>query len=384
MSRNTIDLSSLPKFGSRGISWKNSVGHSVGFVFDGKPGQLEIISFNKEKKILTVEYLGDVKTIHISNFVKCNLSYIVGKKKHDFYYEIDQMVALEKSTIQILEQIRIKGRKKYKYRCSKCGYIDFIYEQHLRDGHGCPVCGGKKCLSGYNDIAKVYPQISCYFIDRDYTVSHSIGTSEMGIAKCPNCGFEKKIKPFTIMEQGFGCNRCSDGMSFPAKFFTSWLSQLKENFIVEWSPLWANGKKYDFYLPDRHIIIEVHGKQHYEGGFERAGGNNYEKEHKNDKYKEELAMQNGFSEEEYIVIDGRVSEKEFLKQSITSSSICKKLKGEDANWEECTRFAESSLTIKACEMWKSKQYKNTEEIAIQLGLSRTTVIHMLTRGNKYK
>ena len=71
---------------------------------------------------------------------------------------------------------------------------------------------------------------------------------------------------------------------------------LEETFIPEWSPDWANEKKYDFYLPDRHIIVEVHGKQHYEGGFERAGGNNLESEQKNDQEKKKAAMQNGFSE----------------------------------------------------------------------------------------
>ena len=72
-----------------------------------------------------------------------------------------------------------------------------------------------------------------------------------------------------------------------------------------------------------------------------------------------------------------------MKQSITSSKICKDLKGENLNWRECTEYAESSLVIKACELWESGSYKNTEEIANQLKLARTTVINMLNRGNKY-
>lgn len=383
MCINAIDLSGLPKFGRRGISWKNSIGYTLSFTFEGKEGQLKILSYNKTTKILTVEYMNSSETIHVSNLVKCNLSYIVGKRKHDFYYEKNKLVSLKYSTIKILEQKKISGRKKYKYICTKCGYIGIIYEQHLRDGHGCPVCGGYKCLPGYNDIAKTHPRISKYFIDKEYSSTHSIGTREKGLAKCPNCGFLKKILPFTIKEQGFGCNRCSDGISFPAKFFTAWLCQLEEIFILEWSPDWAGGKKYDFYLPNRHIIVEVHGNQHYEGGFERAGGNNYRDEYENDKYKEELALQNGFSKEEYIVIDGRISEKDYLRSSIISSIVCKDLKGEHANWDECTKYAESSLTIKACELWESGLYKSTEDIASKLHLSRTTVIHMLTRGNHY-
>lgn len=383
MRNNTINLSVLPRFGSKEkINWKKSIGYCVDFVFDNIEGQLRIISYNTKTRNLTVDYNNNLNDINVSNFIKCNLSYVVGKKKHGFYYEIDEMIVLENSTIKILEQLRIKKRKHYKYECMKCGYVDTIYEGHLKDKHGCPVCGGSRCLSGYNDLTITDSKIAEFFVDDNYIVNHSIGTKEKGKAKCPNCGFEKWILPSTIKSQGFGCNRCSDGLSFPAKFFTSWLCQLNEEFIPEWNPEWACGKKYDFYLPKRHIIVEVHGKQHFEGGFERAGGNSFENEKENDIFKQKKALENGFSKEEYLVIDGRISEADYLIKSINSSEISRILKG-DINWEECSSYAESSLVIKACELWKSGLYNNTEDIARQLGLHRSTIIHMLTRGNRY-
>ena len=37
------------------------------------------------------------------------------------------------------------------------------------------------------------------------------------------------------------------------------LKQLDIKFTKEYSPHWASGRKYDFYIPDKNIIIEMDG-----------------------------------------------------------------------------------------------------------------------------
>ena len=70
------------------------------------------------------------------------------------------------------------------------------------------------------------------------------------------------------------------------------LSQLNLSFdrekVFEWSEgdakkAYKGRKRYDFYLPASNTIIEVHGAQHYEKGFEAIGGRTLKEEQKNDE-----------------------------------------------------------------------------------------------------
>ena len=60
-------------------------------------------------------------------------------------------------------------------------------------------------------------------------------------------------------------------------------------------------RRYDFYVPSLNAIIEVHGAQHYEQGFDSIGGRSFEEERANDILKEKLAIDNGIKH--YIVIN---------------------------------------------------------------------------------
>ena len=51
---------------------------------------------------------------------------------------------------------------------------------------------------------------------------------------------------------------------------------------------WSNKKRYDFYIPNKKTIIEIHGKQHFARGFENLGGKTLQEEIDNDKYKRNL------------------------------------------------------------------------------------------------
>ena len=56
-----------------------------------------------------------------------------------------------------------------------------------------------------------------------------------------------------------GCPICSDGKSYPEKFIASYLRQIGEPFITEYSAKWSNDRRYDFYLPNMNMFIEVDG-----------------------------------------------------------------------------------------------------------------------------
>lgn len=123
-------------------------------------------------------------------------------------------------------------------------------------------------------------------------------------------------------EQDYFCSSKGIG-SFPERVTAAVLSQLNLPFdrekVFEWSEgdakkAYKGRKRYDFYLPENNTIIEVHGAQHYEKGFEAIGGRTLKEEQKNDEQKHSLAIKNGITN--YIVIDAHRSKFEFLRDSI--------------------------------------------------------------------
>lgn len=115
----------------------------------------------------------------------------------------------------------------------------------------------------------------------------------------------------------------STGGSYPERFMSAILTCLGVQYYREqvfgWSKQTKLGtKRYDFYIPSLAMIIEVHGAQHYDGGFEKMGGRNLHDERQNDEFKETLARSNGISN--YIVVNAMSSSFDFLQKSLLSNS----------------------------------------------------------------
>ena len=73
----------------------------------------------------------------------------------------------------------------------------------------------------------------------------------------------------------------------------SLLKQLKVSYIREFSKadaIWCDNYRYDFYLLDYNVIIEMHGEQHYKNSFESIGGMSLEEVQLNDKMKNKKAI----------------------------------------------------------------------------------------------
>ena len=111
-------------------------------------------------------------------------------------------------------------------------------------------------------------------------------------------------------------NVLSDGISIPEKFMISILKQLNIEFITQLNKStfkWCQNYKYDFYIPSLNMVVETHGGQHYERGFESCNGKTLKKEQENDRLKKELALNNNIKN--YVVVDCRKSELEWLKEN---------------------------------------------------------------------
>lgn len=388
-----VFLDELPRwegYNGNHIKWIDCIGLKIHFIYDEIEDDILIIDYynKKERKyILVTKYKDIIYEIGTTQFSKGNISYCLGIKSNDYKYKIGDIIKTKTGSLEILECLRIKdkyhqsGEKTYKYKCLIDGNIDKIKESHLFNGGGCNVCYNHKIIKGYNDIATTDKWMLNYIINKEDAYKYTRGSKVKILMKCPICGHKKYIQPYVIIKQGFGCNQCSDGLSYPSKMMTSILNQLKLDYIPEYCTIWSNNKKYDYYLPNENIIIEINGMQHYDGGFVRANGKTLKEEQENDKFKKIVALQNGIKESNYIVIDCRESNLEYIKNSIFNSNFIKIFNIDNIDWLKCHEYACGTVVKEICDLW-NRGICNTQEIADIIKLHRSTVIRNLKKGNK--
>lgn len=299
------------------------------------------------------------------------------KKTHDEYVK---NLALINHNIEVIGRY-VNARTPILHKCKIDGYEWIVRPNNILSGQSCPICSGKAIGQPpeyKNSIwASEYKEMFSKYLTEEQMKTNMPHSHKKINAICPECGKYKMISPDRILK-GFGCI-CGDGISYPNKFMYSLLDQINIDFQTEYSPKWVNGKRYDFYIPSINCIIENHGIQHYDKGFEFIGGRTIEEEHENDEYKKCAANQNGVNS--YIVIDCKKSTKEWIKQSVMQSrlSILLNFNAESINWKECEEFATSNLIKIASDLWNRDL--TVKEIVSKLKVSISTVRNYLRRAD---
>jgi len=245
------------------------------------------------------------------------------------------------------------------------------------------VCGKQASINcnQCNKVGVTHPELLKYFVNKEDAYKYSAYSSKKVKMVCPNCGNIKTMPIGSLFIQGLGCRKCSDGVSYNEKIIFSILEQLNLEFKVELSKTtfdWCGSYRYDFYICNMNIILEAQGLQHYEQT-NRKGARTLLEEQKNDKSKNELASKNGIAN--YITIDCRYSQLEFIKKNILSSQLAKLYDLSKIDWLKCQEYAYKSLVKTACNMW-CEGIKNPVEIGKILKISETTARHYLKQGNK--
>lgn len=232
-----------------------------------------------------------------------------------------------------------------------------------------------------NCIASTHTSLTKYFVNEEDSHKYSFGSTKKVLFKCPNCGYEKRMKISRFIESGFACNKCSDTISYPEKFMFNMLEQLLgKEFQTQLSKKtlkWCDKYFYDFFINKYNCIIETHGLQHYEeNGYK---WHSLKETQENDRQKELLAKNNGICN--YIVLDCRYSKIEWIKKSIMLSELPSLLnfKEENIDWLQCHEAGCSSLVKVACDLWNNG-IKNTLEISNKMKLSRTKTTIFLKQG----
>lgn len=214
--------------------------------------------------------------------------------------------------------------------------------------------------------------------------------------ECMDCHSIREISEADLVHDGIGCNECHDFISFPEKAFTNILIQLGIKYKRQQKFKWAyynksdnnklNGKKkydFNFIVNNEEILTETNGMQHYKKSFETIGGRSVEEEIENDRIKKELAINNGIKEENYIVIDCRYSDIDFIKNNILNNKKLNSLFDlSKIDWNEVNIYATKNFVIEVCKYYE--QVKDVQTVANYFNLDRSTITKYLKRGIKLK
>lgn len=269
-----------------------------------------------------------------------------------------------------------------KWQCDK-------YENHIwlatpnnvlkKNGTRCPFCAGNKVLKGFNDLWTTHPEIANCLVDKEigYRVSYS-GHSKQDFI-CPRCGCRiEGVRVRDAIRYNLSCPCCSDGISYPERFVSNMLRQLKMTYKHDGKFDWSGLKRYDFYIKDLSLIIETHGEQHYDNN--KMWDKTPIDQQANDQYKMELAISNGIKH--YIVLDCRESNADFIKSSILNSGLANMLDLSLVDWNKCGIDSCKSNIVMACDLWNGG-IRSPKEISEIMCLTRTTIINYLNKGAKY-
>ena len=382
-----IDLSVLPTI-NENIDWANSIGKEVYFEYNDIKGYFKILGKDEERgsHYIKILYDGIIYSKQIIDIKRVSFGSLVKSFNGSFHFDIGDNIKDEKRDLTILDKKYKKDkkgnkRKWYKVKCNICGWDEgWREEKHIEDNTLCPCCTGRIVVKGINDIATTNPELIKYFKNIDDAHNHTRGENILIDVICTDCGRIRKIKISQLSKQGMSCI-CGDGFSYPEKIFANILDQLNLKYIFQLSKKnfnWCENYRYDFYIPEYDIIIETHGSQHYNYS---KGWNSGKSQEIIDKKKKTLALKNNITD--YIELDCRKSDKEYIKDSILNSELINYFDFNKINWDKADEYATNNLIKEVCEYYEL--YKNDilmEDIAKKFNITIHTLKKYIKKGEK--
>lgn len=372
------------------VDWDKSIGHNIHFIYEtiGKTiieGDIKIKGWeDKTKRMLLIEYEEEIKSIYTQHLKGGHIGGIIDKH----IYKVGQVIKDDKRDLTITKIEDKKGvTKGYWYKCNivGCGHESWINEANLSRGVGCGGCSGQVVTESNSLYGKEKDLVIRYKIDIEIAKNVTCGSNKIIKPTCPYCDKKVSISVREFLKRGINC--CKDNISYGEKFIKYFLDILKIEYVMQYNPKWKGlGKRrYDFYLPKYNIIIEVHGRQHYEKcyyWYKKKGGRTLVEEQQNDKEKKEIALINGIDEKFYITLDCRRSELEWIKNSIADSLLVELLglNLNEIDFKEIHKKTFSSIKNMAIKMYN--EGLSVKEITYKLGISKATIPKWLNDGTK--
>jgi len=207
----------------------------------------------------------------------------------DFFVEKSNIIHNNK--YYYINNLYINMSSKIKIICPRHGTFEQIGASHL-NGHGCPKCGNEE-VSKKN---KLLPEDFFKRCENIHNNKYKYIKRYEGIKKDIEyyCSKHGKIKQKALNHLiGFGCPLCKNSISKGEKEIQKLLLKNKISFETQKTFENCCTKKsfklfFDFFLPEKNILIEYQGEQHYTPIKFFGGENKLRKQQNNDKIKREF------------------------------------------------------------------------------------------------
>ena len=265
----------------------------------------------------------------------------------------------------------------YECMCLKCGERYRRNANHVK-GNGCANCNKIK-----SNIPNNVPWMIPYFQGGyEEAKKYNKCSNKKIYPVCPICGKvqNRLLAINSLYNYGLKCSYCSIGWTFPERFIMSLLNQLGVDYICQHTTtdlcFIGDFKRYDFYLPYYHVIIETHGLQHYETP--KHWGKGYS-EKDNDEYKKQLAILNGIKY--YVELDCRNSNMKWIKSSVMNSVLPSILNFTeyDVDWIKCSKYSNEDRIKEICNDY-TNYFLTTKQLCEKYHLAECTLLSYLNIG----
>ena len=139
-----------------------------------------------------------------------------------------------------------------------------VLESNLKHGAGCVVCSKNGfVVPTINSVHILAPFMEKLLLHKEDAIKYAPNSNVLLDCNCPDCGKTYTRNCAKIFGYGVPCT-CGDGFSYPEKFIYNMLRQLNITFETQFYLTPNSLLRYDFYIKEYKIILEVHGVQHYE------------------------------------------------------------------------------------------------------------------------
>ena len=147
--------------------------------------------------------------------------------------------------------------------CGKCGHLnEKEVANFLKQKYECSFCEGTK-ESKDTDI--FISQLKERHGENLSLISEYHNANTNITIRCNCCGFIRQVKPNAILASGY-CPKCGKKASKGEQRIKKFLDNANIKFESQkYFSDWKIGIHYfDFYIPDYNLVLEYHGRQHYE------------------------------------------------------------------------------------------------------------------------
>lgn len=240
-TKNTIKPSEIYAKSHQKVWWICSQGHSYQSIILDRTNNGSGCPYCVSKKVL-VGY-NDIKTTH---------NYILNE--WDF----------ERNTIKP-EEISAYSNKKVWWKCKNEHSWEASPNTRIGQGRNCPYCVNQMVKIGYNDLATTHPDlIKEWDYDRNIVNPTEIvaGTNRKVWWLCKE-GHSWQSSVSNRVHLNRGCPVCNS--SYTEHIVCEFLDNQGINYEKEKSIfIGTSNRRYDFYIPNERIVIEIDGKQHFQ------------------------------------------------------------------------------------------------------------------------